>query len=144
MPYGKELTVTENEIGRIVVDAAVKVHKGLGPGLLESVYEVVLAKQLQKRGLRVQRQIPVPIVFEDDKFDEGFRADIVVNECVVLELKSVEQLHPVHAKQVQTYLKLTGYRLGFLLNFNEALMKNGIVRCVNGLPEDPDYKSLAS
>ena len=144
MPYGKELTVTENEIGRIVVDAAVKVHKGLGPGLLESVYEVVLAKQLQKRGLRVQRQIPVPIVFEDDEFDEGFRADIVVNECVVLELKSVEQLHPVHAKQVQTYLKLTGYRLGFLLNFNEALMKNGIVRCVNGLPEDPDYKSLAS
>ena len=136
--------MTENEIGRIVVDAAVKVHKGLGPGLLESVYEVVLAKQLQKRGLRVQRQIPVPIVFEDDKFDEGFRADIVVNECVVLELKSVEQLHPVHAKQVQTYLKLTGYRLGFLLNFNEALMKNGIVRCVNGLPEDPDYKSLAS
>lgn len=144
MPYGKELTVTENEIGRIVVDAAVKVHKGLGPGLLESVYEVVLAKQLQKRGLRIQRQIPVPIVFEDDEFDEGFRADIVVNECVVLELKSVEQLHPVHAKQVQTYLKLTGYRLGFLLNFNEALMKNGIVRCVNGLPEDPDYKSLAS
>ena len=144
MPYGKELPVTENEIGRIVVDAAVKVHKGLGPGLLESVYEVVLAKQLQKRGLRVQRQIPVPIVFEDDEFDEGFRADIVVNECVVLELKSVEQLHPVHAKQVQTYLKLTGYRLGFLLNFNEALMKNGIVRCVNGLPEDPDYKSLAS
>lgn len=136
--------MTENEIGRIVVDAAVKVHKGLGPGLLESVYEVVLAKQLQKRGLRIQRQIPVPIVFEDDEFDEGFRADIVVNECVVLELKSVEQLHPVHAKQVQTYLKLTGYRLGFLLNFNEALMKNGIVRCVNGLPEDPDYKSLAS
>lgn len=144
MPYGKELPVTENEIGRIVVDAAVKVHKGLGPGLLESVYEVVLAKQLQKRGLRIQRQIPVPIVFEDDEFDEGFRADIVVNECVVLELKSVEQLNPVHAKQVQTYLKLTGYRLGFLLNFNEALMKNGIVRCVNGLPEDPDYKSLAS
>ena len=136
--------MTENEIGRIVVDAAVKVHKGLGPGLLESVYEVVLAKQLQKRELRIQRQIPVPIVFEDDEFDEGFRADIVVNECVVLELKSVEQLHPVHAKQVQTYLKLTGYRLGFLLNFNEALMKNGIVRCVNGLPEDPDYKSLAS
>jgi len=136
--------MTENEIGSIVVDAAVKVHKALGPGLLESVYEVVLARQLQKRGLLIQRQVPIPIVFENDEFDEGFRVDILVNECVVLELKSVEQLHPVHAKQVQTYLKLTGCRLGFLLNFNEVLMKNGIVRCVNGLPDDPDYKSLES
>jgi len=74
----------------------------------------------------------------------GFRADILVNECVILELKAVEQLHPVHAKQIQTYLKLTGYRLGYLLNFNEALMKSGIVRCVNGLPDDPDFTTFAS
>ena len=127
--------MTENEIGKIVMDAAINVHKGLGPGLLESVYEIVLAGQLSKRGVQVSRQVPVPIVFEGVNFDEGFRADIIINQSVILELKSVEQLHPVHLKQVQTYLKLTGYRLGFLLNFNEALMKNGIHRCVNGLPD---------
>ena len=129
--------MTENEIGAIVVDTAIKVHKRLGPGLLESVYETVLARQLSKRGLRVQRQVPVSIIFEEDEFDEGFRADIIVNQCVILDLKSVEQLHPVHIKQLQTYLKLTGCRLGYLLNFNEALMKNGIHRCVNGLPDNP-------
>lgn len=129
--------MTENEIEKIVVDVAVNVHKGLGPGLLESVYEAVLAKQLGKRGLCVCRQIPIPIVFDGDHFDEGFRADIIVNQIVILELKSVEQLHPVHAKQLQTYLKLTGCRLGFLLNFGEPLMKNGIHRCVNGLPDTP-------
>ena len=129
--------MTENEIGAIVVDIAIKVHKGLGPGLLESVYETVLARQLSKRGLRVQRQVPVSIIFEEDEFDEGFRADIIVNQCVILELKSVEQLHPVHMKQLQTYLKLMSCRLGYLLNFNEALMKNGIHRCVNGLPDNP-------
>ncbi len=129
--------MTENEIGRIVVDVAVNVHKGLGPGLLESVYEVVLAKQLVKRGLRVCRQVPISIVFDGDCFDEGLRADMIVNQRVILELKSVEQLHPVHAKQLQTYLKLTGCRLGFLLNFGEPLMKNGIYRCFNGLPDNP-------
>ena len=129
--------MTENEIGKIVVDVAVNVHKGLGPGLLESVYEAVLAKQLVKRGLNVCRQVPIPIVFDGDRFDEGFRADIIVNQSVILELKSIEQLHPVHLKQLQTYLKLTGCRLGFLLNFGESLMKNGIHRCVNGLPDNP-------
>ena len=127
--------MTENEIGRIVVDAAINVHKGLGPGLLESVYEIVLAGQLSKRGLQVSRQVPVPIMFEGVNFDEGFRADIIINRTVILELKSVEQLHPVHLKQLQTYLKLTGCRLGFLLNFNEVLMKTGIHRCVNELPD---------
>ena len=83
------------------------------------------------------RQVAIPIVFDGDHFDEGFRADIIVNQCVILELKSVEQLHPVHLKQLQTYLKLTGYRLGVLLNFNEHLMKNDIHRCVNGLPDNP-------
>ncbi len=129
--------MTENEIGTLVVDVAVNVHKGLGPGLLESVYEAVLAKQLVKRGLNVCRQVPIPIVFDGDRFDEGFRADIIVNQSVILELKSIEQLHPVHLKQLQTYLKLTGCRLGFLLNFGESLMKNGIHRCVNGLPDNP-------
>ena len=127
--------MTENEIGTIVVDTAIKVHIGLGPGLLESVYEAVLAKQLVKRGLFVQRQVPIPIVFDGDEFNEGFRADMIVNQSVILELKSLEQIHPVHLKQLQTYLKLTSFRLGFLLNFNETLMKNGIHRCVNGLPD---------
>ena len=113
----------ENDIGKIVVDTAVKIHKVLGPGLLESVYEVVLAKQLRKRGLDVARQVQVPVVFDGDKFDEGFRADIVVNDIVILELKSVEKVHPVHLKQVQTYLKLSRCRLGFLLNFIVDVMK---------------------
>jgi len=125
----------ENDIGKIVVDTAVKIHKVLGPGLLESVYEVVLAKQLRKRGLDVSRQVQIPVVFDGDKFDEGFRADIVVNDIVILELKSVEKVHPLHLKQVQTYLKLSGCRLGFLLNFNVELMKNGIRRCVNRMPD---------
>jgi len=125
----------ENEIGEIVVDAAVQIHRDLGPGLLETVYEVVLAKELEKRGLKVERQMPVPIVYRGIHFDEGFRADIIVEGKVILELKSVEQIAKVHSKQVLTYLRLTGLRLGFLLNFGFPLMKDGIVRVVNGLPE---------
>ena len=127
------MTVNENQIGRIVVDAAVAVHRGLGPGLLESVYEVVLAQELQKRGLKVRRQVPVAITYEGITFDEGFRADLVIEDCVLAELKSVEKSSPVHAKQVLTYLRLTDMKLGFLLNFGEALMKDGINRIVNGL-----------
>ena len=127
--------VTENEIGAIVVAAAIAVHRKLGPGLLETVYEAVLTHELQQRGLETARQVPVPITYEGTAFDEGFRADMIVEGLVVLELKSVERLAPVHAKQVQTYLRLTGRRLGYLLNFGQALMKDGIVRCVNGLPE---------
>ena len=125
----------ENEIGKIAVDAAVQIHRELGPGLLESVYEVVLAKELENRGLSVQRQVPVPIVYRGIRFDEGFRADIIVEGKIILELKSVEQIAKVHAKQVLTYLRLTSLRLGFLLNFGAALMKDGIERVVNGLPE---------
>jgi GxxExxY protein len=128
--------MTENEIGRVVVDAAVKVHRELGPGLLETVYEVVLARELERRGLRVERQVPVPIVYEGMRFEEGFRADIVVEGKVILELKSVEQTGKVHAKQVFTYLKLKGLKLGFVLNFGANLMKDGIERVVNGLPEE--------
>ena len=127
--------MTENEIGTLVVDAAVAIHRNLGPGLLETVYEVVLARVLADKGLKVERQVSVPIEYQDIRFDEGFRADIVVEGKVILELKSVEQVTGAHKKQVQTYLRLTGCKLGYLLNFGEALMKNGITRCVNGLEE---------
>ena len=125
----------ENEIGKIVVDAALRVHRELGPGLLETVYEVVLAKELEERGLSVERQVSVPIVYRGLKFEEGFRADIIVGNRVILEIKSVEQIAKVHSKQVLTYLRLKRMHLGFLLNFGAALMKDGIERVVNGLPE---------
>ena len=124
--------MTENEIGRIVVDCAVNLHKELGPGLLESVYEVLLAHELEERGLNVKRQVEVPIIHKGIKFKEGFRADIIINDKVILELKSVEKASKVHAKQLLTYLKLTNLKLGFVLNFGEPLMKNGIKRLING------------
>ena len=127
--------VTENEISRVILDAAIAVHKELGPGLLESVYEIVLAYELQQRGLSVNRQVPVAIRYKEMIFDEAFRADIVVDKKVIVELKSVEQVSEVHKKQVHTYLRLTGCKLGFLLNFGEALMKRGILRVVNGLED---------
>jgi GxxExxY protein len=127
--------MTENEIGTIVIDAAIAVHRELGPGLLETVYEIVLAKELQNRGLTVDRQVPVSIQYKSIRFEEGFRADIIISGKVILELKSVERVTPAHKKQIQTYLRLTGCKLGYLLNFGEALMKSGITRCVNGLEE---------
>lgn len=126
---------SENEIAREIVDAAFHIHKALGPGLLETVYEVVLARELEKRGLRVARQQPVPIVFGDLKFDEGFRADLIVEGKVIVELKSVEQLAPVHKKQLLTYLRLADKRLGLLINFGSVVIKDGINRIVNGLEE---------
>jgi len=128
--------VDENEIGRLVVDAAIAVHKALGPGLLESVYEVILARELERQGLRSERQVPVAIEYNGVRFDEGFRADILVEGKVILELKSVETISNAHKKQLLTYLKLTGMRLGYLLNFGEALMKDGITRIVNNLLEN--------
>ena len=124
--------MNENEIGKIVVDCAVRLHMEIGPGLLESVYEVLLAKMLSDAGLKVERQVPIPIKYHGVQFDEGFRADIVVENKVILELKSVENIAKVHKKQVLTYLKLTGMRLGYLLNFGEELMKDGISRILNG------------
>jgi GxxExxY protein len=123
---------TENEIGTIVVQEAIHIHRGLGPGLLESVYETVLERRLKKQGLSVQRQVPIQIRFEEDVFDEGFRADLIINKKVLLELKSVERVNNVHKKQLLTYLKLTEFKLGYLLNFGEAVMKNGIARTING------------
>jgi len=127
--------MNENEIGRIVVDNAVRLHMALGPGLLESVYEVLLAHRLEKVGLTVRRQVPIPIEFEGIRVDEGFRADLVVEDKVIIELKSVESVSRAHQKQVLTYLKLSGIKLGYLLNFGEAVMKDGIYRIINGTIE---------
>lgn len=127
--------VIENETAREIVDAAFHIHKALGPGLLETVYEVVPARELEKRGLRAVRQQPVAIVFGDLKFEEGFRADLIVADKVIVELKSVEQLAPVHKKQLLTYLRLADKRLGLLINFGSAVIKDDISRIVNGLSE---------
>lgn len=128
-----DLDKPEERVGRAVVDAAVQVHRELGPGLLESVYEAVLAHELSERGLRVERQVPVAFEWRGMRFNEGFRADIIVDGCVLLELKSVERLHNAHRKQVLTYVRLTGMRLGYLINFGEALIRNGITRTVHQL-----------
>ena len=127
-----------NKISEIIVDCAYRVHKGLGPGLLETVYEVVLADALRKSGLSAERQVPLPIRFEDKIFEEGFRADIIVERQIIMEIKSVEQLARVHKKQLLTYLKLSGLRLGFLVNFGGELLKGNIERLVAG--EVPDLK----
>ena len=125
--------VTENEIAKVIVDAAYKIHTTLGPGLLESVYEQVLAHELEQRNLKVIRQLPIPIVYESVKLAEGFRADLMVENKVIVELKSVEIIAPVHKKQLITYLRLADKRLGLLINFGSALIKDGITRIVNGL-----------
>ncbi len=123
----------ENDIAKIVVDAAFKVHQSLGPGLFESVYETVLAHEIEQRELTVQRQMPIPVKYEEMVFDEGFRADLIVNDAVIVELKSVEAVSPVHKKQLLTYLRLADKRLGLLINFGANLIKDGIFRVVNGL-----------
>jgi GxxExxY protein len=125
--------MTENEIAKHIVDAALKIHKRFGPGLLESVYEAVLAAELVRRGLRVKRQQPIPVVYEDVRLEIGFRADLIVEDKVIVEIKSVEAIAPVHYKQVLTYLKVTDKRLGLLINFNVELIKDGIKRVVNGV-----------
>ena len=123
----------ENYLSKIVVDTCYQVHVGLGPGLFESVYEEVLYYEFCWQGLHVKRQYPVPIVWNAVKMELGFRADLVIEDLVLIEIKSVKMLELVHKKQLMTYLKLTGFKLGLLVNFNEALIKNGIVRIVNNL-----------
>ena len=127
---------TENQLSKIILDAAFRVHTKTGPGLLETVYEVVLAYELRKQGLEVQRQVPIRIRYDELVLDEGFRADLLVEDKVIVELKSVEKLIPVHSKQVLTQLRLSDRRLGLLINFGELHLKNGIERIVNGLPEE--------
>ncbi len=133
--------LTENQIGSNIVKTAVDIHRYLGPGLLESVYETVLAHELMRAGLQVKRQTPVTIRYRGIVFEDAFRADLIVNDLVVVELKSVELLTKAHRKQIQTYLRLLDLRLGYLLNFGAALMKEGIVRTVNDLGEEPAGES---
>ena len=125
----------ENEIGKEIVDSAVEIHRELGPGLLESVYETILLYELRERGLAVEKQVAVPVKYKGITFNEGFRADLIVSGKVIVELKSKEEMSKSDKKQILTYLKLTGLKLGYLLNFGAALMKEGIVRVVNGLEE---------
>ncbi|MBI3099893.1 MAG: GxxExxY protein [Planctomycetes bacterium] len=127
----------ENEISGAIVDAAFKVHTTLGPGLLESIYEVAMTHILRKRGFKVLRQVVVPIVIEGETLDEAFRADLIVEDKIVVELKSVEGIAPVHRKQTLSYTRLLGLRIGLLINFNVALIKDGITRVVNGMPDSP-------
>jgi len=133
-----EPTTPINEITAIIIDAACKVHTGVGPGLLESAYEAILAKELTKRGLIVERQKPFPIFWEGEPLVEEFRVDLLVSGTVIVELKSTEMMHPVHPKQLLTYLRLSGLPVGLLLNFGQARMKEGIKRIANDTLRDED------
>jgi GxxExxY protein len=125
--------MTENEIGDQIINAALKVHSAVGPGLLESAYDACLLYELEKRELRVRRQVLVPLRYEDLTVDSGYRADLVVEDRVVIELKTVETFLPVHRSQLLSYLRLGGFKLGYLLNFHVAHLRDGIVRMANGL-----------
>lgn len=126
-------TAELNRLSGIIVDCALKVHTKLGPGLLERVYLLAMMRELSKRGLQVRSEVPVPVVYDGEDLGEGFRADIIVEDAIILELKSVRQLEDVHRKQLLTYLRLAGKKLGLLFNFNEVLIKDGIVRVANGM-----------
>ncbi len=125
--------MTENELAKEIVNAAYKIHTTLGPGFLESVYEATLAHEMERRGIKVVRQQALPVVYETIRMDIGFRADLIVGDKVIIEIKSVEAISPVHRKQLLTYLRLTGKRLGLLINFNVELIRDGMTRVVNGL-----------
>jgi GxxExxY protein len=123
----------ENELSKIVVNSAYKVHKSLGPGLLESAYEECLFYELTKTGLKIEKQKPLPLIYEEVKLDIGYRVDLIIESKLIIEIKSVEALNDVHFAQLLTYLKLTDCKLGLLINFNVSLIKNGIKRIVNNL-----------
>ena len=125
--------MTENEISKIIVDCALKVHRALGPGLLESSYEECLFYEISKRNLKVEKQKALPLIYEEVKLNVGYRIDLIVEDKVIVELKSVEKINDVHLAQVLTYLKLSECKLGLLINFNVALIKHGIKRVVNNL-----------
>mgnify|MGYP001601894658 FL=1 len=125
--------MTENDLSYIIRSAIFKVYNTLGPGLLESAYEITLAHELNKEGMYVQCKVPLPVVYDDIRLDGGYRIDILVNDLVIIEIKSVENLAEVHHKQVITYLKLSGLKLGLLVNFNSANISKSIFRKVNGL-----------
>jgi len=125
--------MNENEITEIIIECAIKVHRKLGPGLLESVYEKALAYELRKKGLEVQEQLPIPIEYDNIEFNEGFRADLVVNSKVIVELKSIKDFENIHFKVLLTYLRLASLKVGLLINFNKELLKDGIKRVINGI-----------
>ncbi len=127
--------MSENELARIVVDVAYQIHRRLGPGLLESAYQAIMAYELRQRGLHVETEVPIPVVWGDVQLEIGFRVDLWVERLLLVELKSIDALVPVHKKQMLTYLRLTDTRLGLLINFGAELIKEGIVRLVNGLPD---------
>ena len=120
-----------NEITEMIIGGAIEVHKALGPGLLESTYEVCLIHELRKRGLRVETQVPVPVVYDSIKLDAGYRIDLLVENEIIVELKSVERIHPIHEAQVISYLKLSQKKIGLLINFNVKLLRDGITRLAN-------------
>ncbi len=130
--------MTEDDVSKKILNASCKIHPELGPSSLESVYEVVLAHELRKEGLSVERQVPIPIVYDGIRFEAGFRADLVVHDLVIAELKAVEILTNAHRKQLLTQLRLSGKRLGLLLNFSCSRLKEGIIRVANGLPTKLD------
>lgn len=127
--------MTENQISKILLDVFIKVHSELGPGLLESIYETAICHELSKREIAFKRQVGIEVYYDGIKMEMGFRADVIVDEKVIIELKSIENILPVHKKTLLTYLKLTKLKLGLLVNFNVDLIKNGITRLVNGLEE---------
>jgi GxxExxY protein len=130
MSFGETTSPEIERVAHEIVDAAFKIHSKLGPGLLESAYQAFMVYELEKRGLAVAKEVPLPVVYEEVRLDLGYRIDLIVNDCVLVELKAVEKLHPIHEAQMLTYLKLTGKRLGLLINFNTKLIKDGIKRMV--------------
>lgn len=128
--------MTHNDISRIIIDTAMQIHRQLGPGLLESVYAVILAHELRKKGLKVEREVPIPVQWDNITMEVGFRADLIVEDLVLVELKSVEEVSKVVKKVLLTYIRLADLKLGLILNFGEELLKDGIGRVVNGLKEE--------
>jgi GxxExxY protein len=136
--YEKErASMTYNELSSEVLEVAIDVHRRLGPGLLESVYQTILAHERTKRGFKVEREQPIPLIWDNLRFDIGFRADLIVDDLLLVELKPVEQLAAVHKKQVLMYLRITGKKLGLLINFGEETLKDGIRRIINGNLDEP-------
>jgi GxxExxY protein len=129
--------MTHNEVAGIIFDVAIDIHKRLGPGLLESVYSTILSHELIKRDLRVQKEVPIPLVWDNLRFEVGFRADLIINDLIIVEIKSIDALAPVHKKQVLTYLRITGKKLGLIINFGEEVLKDGMRRVINGTLEEP-------
>jgi GxxExxY protein len=131
--------MAQNEVAKIIVDAAIKVHRALGPGMLESAYQACLRHELTLRGLKVGSEVSLPIIYEGLKIDAGYRIDMIVEDKVIIENKCIERLAPVHEAQLLSYLRLSNKKLGFLLNWNVTLMKDGIKRMVNELPESSNF-----